>query len=715
MIFAKSNPVESLKEHTELLLERYNILKNLYQDQINILLPVDKIDIFWDMLYDACLYHDCGKVFTPFQNEIRKQLKMSPLKTKFKNNIPHGYLSPAFISSSILQKYNHFKKLLIRAIANHHEREVNVTKEEGFRAIIEDLDNNKNKIYDELGIEIKHLNSKHRNDLIQSNYLRLPEEHQLIYILLKGLRVRIDHSASAHLPVEEEKEDYSNITYKFLIEKYNKIRDVQEFCNNNNKKNLIVIASTGIGKTESALLWANNNKCFYSLPLRSALNSMYDRIRKMGVKSLGLLHSSNLDYLESQNFEDAYDVYENSRMLSYTLNLTTIDQIFGFPFKYKWYEKILATLLYSRIIIDEIQAYSPEITAILLKGIEILHSYGTKFMIMTATLPPVYKSFLEQRGINFECSEFLLDSKRHMVQIKHQDIMEDVEKIAKLSNNAKVLVIVNTVRKSLEIFNMLKSLPYVNINLLHSQFILKHRLTKEKLINRFDKRGKSGIWVTTQIVEASLDIDFDFLFTEMSSLDSLFQRMGRCFRKREFNLNIPNVYVYVENPSGIGTIYDKDIFSLSVTSLWEYNNKVLSENDKVRLIDEVYSIDKIKNTNYYKKFINAINLLDNFMADDLEKKDVQNIIRPISSLTVIPVEYYSKNIILFEKYSTSKSYSDEKLKLLRKIKRLCVDIPVYKIKNKSPIDGLKGIFLVDIEYNTQLGLIHDKEVSNIIG
>jgi CRISPR-associated endonuclease/helicase Cas3 len=44
----------------------------------------------------------------------------------------------------------------------------------------------------------------------------------------------------------------------------------------------------------------------------------------------------------------------------------------------------------------------------------------------------------------------------------------------------------------------------------------------------FARNQSHGIWITTQIAEASLDIDFDVLFTELSSLDSFFQRMGRC-------------------------------------------------------------------------------------------------------------------------------------------------------------------------------------------
>ena len=54
-----------------------------------------------------------------------------------------------------------------------------------------------------------------------------------------------------------------------------------------------------------------------------------------------------------------------------------IDQIFTFVFKYRGYERIYATLSYSKIIIDEIQGYSPEIVAIIIKLLIVLHITNT--------------------------------------------------------------------------------------------------------------------------------------------------------------------------------------------------------------------------------------------------------------------------------------------------------------------------------------------------
>ena len=92
----------------------------------------------------------------------------------------------------------------------------------------------------------------------------------------------------------------------------------------------------------------------------------------------------------------------------------------------------------------------------------------------------------------------------------------------------------------------------------------------EKQIMDFsgDEQAK-GIWITTQIVEASLDIDFDVLHTEMCTCDSLLQRMGRCNRKGRYVPQEPNIIIY-DNRNGIKTVYDTDMYErcLLYTSTW---------------------------------------------------------------------------------------------------------------------------------------------------
>ena len=143
------------------------------------------------------------------------------------------------------------------------------------------------------------------------------------------------------------------------------------------------------------------------------------------------------------------------------------------------------------------------------------------------------------------------------------------------------------------------------------------------------------MWITTQLVEASLDIDFDYLYTEMSTLDSLFQRLGRCYRKRELKEKEPNVYIFTKENSGIGSVYDKEIYEISKELLEDYNGKILKEEQKMKLVDELYSKEKLRNSDFLNKFELGMKVLDNIVDYNVNKKEAQQLLRKIESYTVI--------------------------------------------------------------------------------
>ncbi|CCJ34804.1 CRISPR-associated helicase/endonuclease Cas3 [Caloramator australicus] len=717
MIFAKSNPVESLKEHTDLVMGNYKKLKELYENDISNIVEEEK---FWDMLEIACFYHDFGKVYSPFQNEIRKVLKMELLNTKFKNDIPHGYLSPAFLNSKYIKtKFGEDNYvILVQAIAFHHERDSDVEDLNIQEVLDKDLSFAIEKLNEEMGISLEKVSKKYINHIKQQVRIKEWDRGYKKYIMIKGLLHRIDHSASAHVDVEIKPEkNISETVVNYINKKLNSnLREPQKFCLENKDNNIIMIASTGIGKTESALLWINNDKAFFTLPLRVSINAIYKRILEdMQYKDIGLLHSTSYDFLFKEEYKDSFEKYEISKQLSYPISLSTIDQLFTFPFKFKGYEKILATLAYSKVVIDEIQAYSPKIAAAILKGIEMIHKMGGKFMIMTATLPNIFKEYLENKGITFQFNEFYSDINRHKICIKQEKINDNLNYIIDKARDKKVLIIVNTVKKAMELYEEVvkKELIKENdieVNLLNSLFIQKDRFDKEDKIKNFNK---NGIWITTQIVEASLDIDFDILFTELSTVDSLFQRMGRCFRKREYNGEEPNIYIYCNEVSGIGTIYDEEIFKKSREELLKYDGKFITEKEKGEIVDKIYSRESLKGTHYLEEFDKALEVLDSVYDYDLDKRDVHKELRDFTNVKVIPKEIYEKNITLIEEYLNERDYKRKRDKLID-IKQLTMDVPYYRVKNNLLDSKINGIFIVNYKYDSKIGLHVGEEVTNFI-
>lgn len=738
MIYAKSDPVESLREHTDGLLKESDLLKRAYGEKIESL--IEDRALFWKLVDIAIEFHDLGKVFTPFQNVIRDKIRETTLDTTLQNTINHNFLSPAFIDFKALElKDAQIKKILLQAIAYHHERGIEISKEwmeEVQYAIKEDIEGKVSQIEEEFAVRYPIKKKGLNNSYLQKLKQRITpdDEDYFLYIMLKGLLHKLDHAASAHEPIEIDfDQNVGEATEKFIIQEHSKLRDVQEFAKENREKNMLLIASTGMGKTETALIWIDSDKAYFTLPLRVSINALFDRVAEKNEKGInfpyaGLLHSTSVDYLEEKEYEAAEELVDLSKLMSTKLTFSTIDQIFKFPFMFRGYEKIYATLAYSKVVIDEIQAYSPEIAAVLIKGLEMLHRIGGQFMIMTATMPTLYIDEMKKRGLMDEemvVRTFNTKQKRHHIQIREEGIGQNLEAIVQSAKVKKVLIIVNTVKDAVSLYESVQEVvgdEVVCINLLHSMYTVEDRSCLEEQIKAFAKSEEKGIWITTQLVEASLDIDFDELHTQISTLDSLFQRLGRCNRKGGKSTRFPNVFIYTEEVSGIGSIYDEVIVKNGLMLLKEAMDDaetlLISEDCKMDLVARLYAKEMLEGTKYYKKFRDALKILDAMEPGFLTGNQAQAILREIESVTAIPRVIYDQIrdelIEVYEEVGKQLDRAYEKLdkvlinklkkerrEIKRKILKKTVNVPKYKAgKNITPtgIKGLDELFILEYEY-----------------
>ena len=366
------------------------------------------------LITKACEWHDVGKVNLVFQSIVNPNIHLASDVAQ----IPHGFLSALSVSKkkicaemmgNNLELLKDDFRILVSAIYYHHDRDDVYTNN-----YIEKYAEKwyKSKVSEYLSDEEFKFMRTNRNKLLFSDApdvrrssLEIPEDIWCEYMLVKGMLNKFDWTVSSGYEEAElgvdicEKKLCKNIETKMQ----GSLRPAQEYMKANSDKNVVMIAPTGSGKTEAALLWLNGDKGFYTLPLRVSANAIYERIKyKYEFENTAILHSNSLSYYSSSNSDtigDQQKRYERAKLLAYPLTVCTVDQLLKFVYKFPGTEVFAATLKYSKLIIDEIQAYSPKIVAALIYGLKEINMMGGKFAIITATFPPVMSHFMKEHGL----------------------------------------------------------------------------------------------------------------------------------------------------------------------------------------------------------------------------------------------------------------------------------------------------------------------------
>lgn len=755
-------------------------------------------------------YHDAGKVLPYFQLKTLKNKGYEPFEVY--TNIPHSLFSTLLVDEKALEerlktifnsdedKIETYSKYALSAIAYHHWRENFYDIVEGNTDIFERLtklvadkkkwsqiEENLNTVYSQIGdgaVKLS-LNQKWLEgltngirfaDYVVPPYLlyRMPKRIEISssqlkdWILISGFTMLSDHFASyieskAEENISSDKVEIKGTEYSLikrgiseelkekLKEQYKESNIWQfQYVDQFKEDNTILLAPTGMGKTEFSYLWSNGEKFFYTLPLRTAVNQIFDRTKKIfGEDKSGILHSDADVYIYGEGGEsESMRIYEFAKNLSYPVIVSTGDQFFPYALRPPSYEKIFAKFSYSRLIIDEVQAYDPRAAAIVVKFTEHIVQMGGKFLLMTATMPSFIQKEINQRIGNdfktlnlFEKDTELANFSKHRVQLKVEDykadqfsyskgLIQEIVSKAKENDGSRILVVLNTVKQAQAVFNDLQkeARDPVDIKLFHSRYTQKHRKDRESELTQFignndksraDKRPK--ILVATQVVEASLDLDADYLFTELAPWDSLIQRMGRVLReahpkgknfsgilKSRYNQNeIPeNIFVLVYNgkdskgkdifESGKGYVYNNDLLRITlrlfeqdtIAEYYEENEEQLetkkseykkwlekpkfdfkrlerkvlnlTESDKnilVKLLFEMLPSDG----NYLKNFYGMLQILDaGFMSD--RKSDANKIFREIHDINVISSYQREEFIQRLREFEYEKEYAYTRFK-----------------------------------------------------
>jgi len=723
---AKDN--ESLMQHTENTLKVLKSIKNSYPN----IPEICGVPDFWEHLFYSLFLHDFGKAATGFQDMLN-------------GGKPWGYrheiLSACFIKSlKDIYPLNTIDAIGLCIITHHkdidklNEYKPGKSKENkrSFEEKLNELKPNLNKLneyldlvpeYSEkyIGYELKTPNKLSFDELTDVYYdtvsiyeydyedEEFSEIHRTYGIFLKGFMNACDYLASGL-----RYEILNAVKIEELLN-FDNLRTTQEIASKT-KGSTFLIAPTGSGKTEASLLWAdfNQNKLFskrifYLLPYTASINAMYNRLvnNLKNEELVGLSHGKASYFIYKSLSEDCKNNVKEIQSLTKKIyrpyKILTPFQIIKYFFSTKGFEMGLSELANSLIIIDEIHAYDPRVTSLLLESLKFLKNIlKADIFIMSATLPTFLKEiFAEELNIeniitleNKELDSFT----RHEVHVIDDTIENYCEEILKdIENNKKVLIVCNTVEKSQNIYKWFKEENIENLALLHGKFMLKDREKIEKRLDNLD------LLVGTQAIEVSLDIDYDVLYSEPAPFDALIQRFGRVNRKGWQDNLIKPVNVFTQGSESDKYIYDTEIVNKTLKLLKSVD--ILHESKIQEILDIIYENGySKKNQDIFdevKKSFNKV-LYDLIPFKNSKKTEFYKL---FDSYEVIPLKYQEEYL---DKIKNKEFYE---------AMGYCLSISngqFHKLMNESNIQIHKNNYFIDVPYDNELGLLLSEEEDNIL-
>ncbi|MCX6983576.1 MAG: CRISPR-associated helicase Cas3' [Lentisphaerae bacterium] len=308
-----------------------------------------------------------------------------------------------------------------------------------------------------------------------------------------------------------------------------------------------------------------NNGLYFGLPTKLTSDKIHERVQlfleKVSIEKENaiLAHGSSwLNFGGGEEFRTGMSWFHpRKRSLLAPFGVGTIDQALLGVLCVKHFFVRLFGLSGKVVILDEVHSYDVFTGTLLDELVRTLREIDCTVIILSATLTKDRKkSFLSATESNDyplvsiktnESSCFISpeypDSKTINITIEKQDVRKLSEvAVDRASSGQCVLVVTNTVPKSQEFYSAIKGKMKegaFHAGLLHSRFpAFRRRELEDEWINKLGKKGnrpQGCILVGTQILEQSIDIDSDFLITEIAPSDMLLQRMGRLWRHQRNN------------------------------------------------------------------------------------------------------------------------------------------------------------------------------------
>lgn len=552
---------------------------------------------------------------------------------------------------------------------------------------------------------------------------------------------------------------------KIRLESINSIRKGLE----EGKQIFELTAPTGSGKTLMLLSLASEiikskgaKRIIYGLPFLSITEQVESEVLKIlkGYEYFVQRIDSKSTNTRFDDIQKELDENPSEKLLQELEALEFQEETFGYPFIITTFVRIFETLLGNKnhelmklpnfsncvFLLDEIQSLPPRLYGFFVAYLDKFCKLTGSFAIVSTATQPA----LRLPDDNKEAKEFFLDYEppfkllslshyenpvfnRYTVEVQKSII--DIEQLGHqvLQEEKSVLVILNTIQDTKDLYNFIrKNMDNTNVLLLNTHFIPSDRsqkiyIAKEKLC-----QGDKVVLISTQLIEAGVDIDFPVLYRDFATISSIVQSAGRCNRNGKYAEKGKVVVVRLGTNQGerSSLIYrdpDKELIKFSRESFYESEN--CEEKDMLNIQKAFFEkiCDQLIFGAYGEKLKN--NLMEDISQCMYEKVGkfslIDNNIFGEECLYYVPRNGEDNNFELLLEYQKNLKESlshDDKISIIRyhkrklsnQLKKMANRIVQIRIKpNQSkPItssnEDYNGLYKISTKcYNFDTGIIID--------
>lgn len=373
-------------------------------------------------------------------------------------------------------------------------------------------------------------------------------------------------------------------------------------------------APTGSGKTLMLLSLASEiikakgaKRIIYGLPFLSITEQVESEVLKIlkGYECFVQRIDSKSTNTRFDDIQKELDENPSEKLLQELEALEFQDDTFGYPFIITTFVRIFETLLGNKnhelmklpnfsncvFLLDEIQSLPPRLYGFFVAYLDKFCKLTGSFAIVSTATQPA----LRLPSDNKEAKDFFLDYEppfkllslshyenpvfnRYTVEVQKSII--DIEQLGLqvLQEEKSVLVILNTIQDTKDLYNFItENMDDTNVLLLNTHFTPRDRSLKIYLAKRKLRQGDKVVLISTQLIEAGVDIDFPVLYRDFSTISSIVQSAGRCNRngKNAEKGEVVVVRLGTNQEERSSLIYrgpDKELINFSRESFYESGN-----------------------------------------------------------------------------------------------------------------------------------------------